>query len=111
MLYFFLGLEGLHVKKPSYKARRRFFFLSICFVGVLFLFVGSIFKDWLTIMNNKQMIASMTLKYEKLLAEEESLNSEVTKLHDSDYIARYARERYMYSLPGEIIIKIPDEEK
>lgn len=60
-------------------------------------------------MHNKQEIATMNQYYVDLLAEEESLTSEVTKLHDSDYIARYAREKYMYSLPGEIIIKMPDE--
>ena len=34
---------------------------------------------------------------------------EVTKLHDDDYVARYAREKYMYSLPGEFIIKITED--
>lgn len=97
------------MKKVSSKAKRRFCFLSICFVIVLTLFVGSIFQDWLKIMHNKQEIATMNQYYVDLLAEEESLTSEVTKLHDSDYIARYAREKYMYSLPGEIIIKMPDE--
>ena len=49
--------------------------------------------------------------YDELLAEEESLNSEVTKLHDSEYVARYAREKYMYSLPGEFIIKMPTKDE
>ena len=98
------------MRKNNTKVKRRFVFLSLCFVLMLFLFVGSIFKDWLAIVQNRQMIASMTSQYNSLKEEEESLNSEVTKLHDSDYIARYARERYMYSLPGEIIIKIPSEE-
>lgn len=60
-------------------------------------------------MNNKQQIASLTSYYDELLEEEASLTSEVTKLHDEDYIARYAREKYMYSLPGEFIIKIPTD--
>ncbi len=98
------------MKKVSFKARRRFIILTVCFVGMLSIFVGSIFQDWLKIMDNKQNIASMNAYYQDLLKEEESLTSEVTKLHDSDYIARYARERYMYSLPGEIIIKMPNEE-
>ncbi len=57
-------------------------------------------------MKNNNRIAYLDKYYASLLLEEESLNSEVTKLHDDDYIARYAREKYMYSLPGEIIIKI-----
>lgn len=94
-------------KKKSSKAKKRFLVLSVFFVGVVSLSVASIFKDWLEIMSNKQQIASLTSYYDELLEEEASLTSEVTKLHDEDYIARYAREKYMYSLPGEFIIKIP----
>lgn len=83
--------------------------MSVFFVGVVSLSVASIFKDWLEIMSNKQQIASLTSYYDELLEEEASLTSEVTKLHDEDYIARYAREKYMYSLPGEFIIKIPTD--
>ena len=97
--------------KSKFKRKSRFAFLLICVIGILVVFVGTIFKDWLQIVNNKQVLASMNAHYEELLDEEVSLTSEVTKLHDRDYIARYARERYMYSLPGEIIIKMPNEEK
>ena len=45
---------------------------------------------------------------EKLKEKEEELNNTVTKLSDPDYIARYAREKYLYSKDGEIIIRIPD---
>lgn len=96
------------MKKHS-KEKVRFVILSAFLVGLVSLSVASIFKDWLSIVNNKQEIAQLNLYYADLLEEEESLNSEVTKLHDSEYIARYAREKYMYSLPGEYIIKIPNE--
>ena len=91
--------------------KSRFALLLVCVIVILFVFVGTIFKDWLQIVQNKHSLALMNVHYEELLEEETSLTSEVTKLHDRDYIARYARERYMYSLPGEIIIKMPNEEK
>ena len=84
-------------------------FLSVFFIGLVGLSFVSIFRDWLQIMSNKEQIASLTAYYDDLLKEEESLTSEVTKLHDPDYVARYAREKYMYSLPGEFIIKLPEE--
>lgn len=96
-------------RRVSTKAKRRLCALSCLLVLVISFFVGTIFQDWVQIVSNKQQYATLNSKYEKLLAEEESLNSEVTKLHDSDYVARYAREKYMYSLPNEIIIKIPNE--
>ena len=44
----------------------------------------------------------------ELKEEEEELKGTVTKLQDPDYVARYAREKYLYSKDGEIIIRIPD---
>lgn len=95
-------------KKVSSKAKKRFFVLSILFLGVVFFSSFSLFQDWDAITKNKQEIASLNAYYTDLLEEEESLTSEVTKLHDMDYVARYAREKYMYSLPGEFIIKLPE---
>ena len=36
------------------------------------------------------------------------LKSQVADLKDPDYVARYAREKYLFSKDGEIIIRIPD---
>lgn len=95
-------------RRVPVKAKRRLLALSCILVLVISFFVGTIFQDWVQIVENKRQLFSLENKYEALLSEEESLNSEVTKLHDSDYVARYAREKYMYSLPNEIIIKIPN---
>ncbi len=89
-------------------AKRRLCVLFCVLVLVVSYFVGTIFQDWVQIVSNKQQILSLNEKHEVLLSEEESLKSEVTKLHDVNYVARYAREKYMYSLPNEIIIKIPN---
>ena len=95
------------MRKKSINPKNRFMALSAILIGVVAFFVGTIFNDWMAIMHNKQEIADLTAYYNELLKEEESLTSEVTKLHDKEYVARYAREKYMYSLPGEFIIKIP----
>ena len=42
----------------------------------------------------------------KLKEEEEYLNMEVEKLKDPDYVARYAREQFLYSKDGEFNIRI-----
>ena len=47
-----------------------------------------------------------------LKGESENLKTEINKLQDKDYIARYARENYLYTKDGEYVIKIdPDKEK
>ena len=78
---------------------------------VVSLSIIQIFQDWISIVSNKTEIQNLNNYYDELLAEEESLNSEVTKLHDSEYVARYAREKYMYSLPGEFIIKMHSKDE
>ncbi len=41
---------------------------------------------------------------------ETDLNQEISKLKDDDYLARYAREEYLYSKDGEYVIKIDEKE-
>ena len=52
----------------------------------------------------------LELKMASLAEEEEKLNQEIDRLQDSDYLARYAREKYFYSKNGELIIRIPTDE-
>lgn len=98
-------------KKTLSKAKKRFFLLTIALVLVVSFSIIQIFRDWISIVSNKTEIQNLNNYYDELLAEEESLNSEVTKLHDPEYVARYAREKYMYSLPGEFIIKMPSKDE
>jgi len=46
----------------------------------------------------------------ELKRDEKILSSEIEKLKDPEYIAKYARENYSYSKDGEYIIKITDKE-
>ena len=48
--------------------------------------------------------------YFTLKDEEDKLNSDIKKLKDPEYVARYAREKYMYSKDGELIIRLPDDD-
>ena len=43
--------------------------------------------------------------------QEETLTTDIQKLKDPEYIAKYARENYMYSKDGEYVLKIEDEQK
>ena len=44
-----------------------------------------------------------------LKEKEEALKANVDRLEDPDYVARFAREKYMYSKDGEIILRLPEE--
>ncbi|MBE6160945.1 MAG: septum formation initiator family protein [Firmicutes bacterium] len=94
--------------KVTKKVKRRLFFQVMVLSILIFALVFSVFNDWTKIVQNKRKISELNESYTTLLEKEESLNSEVNKLQDPDYVARYAREKYMYSLPDEVIIRIPE---
>lgn len=48
-------------------------------------------------------------KLNNLKDKETDLNSEINKLKDDDYLARYAREEYLYSKKGEYVIRIEEK--
>ena len=50
-------------------------------------------------------------KLTNLKADAKSLKTEINKLQDKEYIARYARENYLYTKNGEYVIKLDDDGK
>lgn len=93
-------------KGKTRKEKKRLLFISAFVVALLALLVGSVYSDFIQIIDNKKTTEQLTSQYESLLAEEESLQSEVAKMQDPNYIARYAKEKYMYSSEDEVILRI-----
>ncbi len=50
-------------------------------------------------------------KLDNLKEEEQELSTDVLKLQDPEYIARYLREKFYYSKNNEYIIKLPDKKQ
>ena len=84
----------MHTKKE----KLRLFLITVTILSLLTFLVGSVYKDWQQIMHNRK-------EYESLLEEEEKLNAEITKLGDDSYLARYAKEKFLLSAPGDTLIK------
>lgn len=94
------------MKKASKKDKRRILLLIVILIPLLVLFLYNMGKYGIQIYKNIKQKENLSIVYKEKLEEEEKLQSEITKLQDPDYIARYAREKYLYSKDGEIIIKI-----
>lgn len=92
--------------KKTKKEKKRLFVISTMIVFLLVVLVKSVANDWTEIMDNSHKIKQLNEEYNNLMAEEEKLESDVTKLQDSDYIARYAKEKYLYSEEGDTIIRM-----
>ena len=95
-------------RKKSKKERKRLFLITTAICLLMAFLVSSVYKDWVKILNNKSKEISLNNKYEELLEEENSLNSEITKLQDDAYLARYAKEKFMYSATGDTIIRMDE---
>ncbi len=94
------------MKKATKKDKRRIVILVVILVPLLTLFVANMFGYWSQIYKNIKEKKELEQAYAEKLEEEEKLKGEITRLQDPDYVARYAREKYLYSKEGEIIIKI-----
>ena len=94
--------------KITKKERRRLTLFVLAFIFIIGFTCINIFPDWLKIMNNKQEIKNLQASYEELLDTEEALKAEVQKLQDPDYVERYAKEKFLYTKDGEIIIRKTD---
>lgn len=79
-------------------------FVIIYFMATIILYIYSIGS-----LNIKKDNLNNNLT--ELKREEKILTTEIEKLQDPAYIAKYAREHYSYSKDGEYIIKINDKEK
>ena len=94
-------------RKKVFSKKRTVFLtmLSFCIIIAMAYIFSTYFVEIYNIYKEKK---ELTSKISKLSEEEEKLESEVEKLNDPEYIARYAREKYLYSKNGEFIIKIPE---
>lgn len=93
------------------KKRLRFFVYCSIIVAIGVVTFLTCAGDWIKIHNTKTEINDLKEKYEKLLSDEDKLNEDVIKLQDSEYAAKYAREKYLYTKDGELIIDLSKNEE
>lgn len=96
-------------KRSNKKAKIRIFLFFIIFGSMTLYLSYNFFSNVSKIMEINKEKHLLEDKMASLQNEEDELNSDIKKLEDPEYVARYAREKYMYSKDGELIIRIPDE--
>ena len=96
-------------KKSKTKKRRRIIFLGFTSIIIIFAMTFTIGKYWVEIFEKYQEKKELEEELTSLKEKEEELKVDANKLQNPDYIARYAREKYLYSKDGEYILKIPEE--
>ena len=97
-------------KQNKQKKKRRILLLGLTSVTIIIVMSLTIGKYWITIYNKYQEKKELEEELISLQEKEKELELDAKKLQDKEYIARYAREKYLYSKDGEFIIKIPEDE-
>ncbi len=90
------------------KMKRRILFLGFSSVLVIVATTFTIGQYWVEIYDKYQEKKDLESELIALKEKEDKLQLDASKLQDPDYIARYAREKYLYSKEGEFILKIPE---
>ena len=96
------------MKKMSRKTKFRVTFLGISLIIAIVFCVSSSFSYISQVIKTKNQLEELKVTYNEKLEDEENLKEEINKLQDPEYMAKYAREKYLYSKKDEIIIKIED---
>lgn len=96
-------------KSGKVKRNRRMLLLGFGSIVIIITMTFTIGKYWIDIIDKYKEKKVLEQKLIDLQAEEKELKLDANKLQDPDYIARYAREKYLYSKDGEFIIKIPEK--
>ena len=102
---------GKKTKKITKQSKRRLVILGpVSIIAVLVIFytaISSTYKQ-LTL---KEYENDLKLELESLEEKEVELRNEVSKLQEPEYLARYARETYLYTKDGEYVIKMDFKKK
>jgi cell division protein DivIC len=88
------------------RKRKKRFVTAFMFIFLLTVFLYSMAIQTLHYMNKRKEQQVLKTELKKLKYEEVVLKKDINKMKSSDYIAKYAREKYFFSKPNEIIIKM-----
>ena len=93
-------------KKKTIKAKIRILFSLIVFSGVTLALGYNCLNNILQIKDMKKEKENLQDKLVSLKEEQEILETDILRLEDPDYIAKYVREKYFYSKDGELILRL-----
>lgn len=95
-------------KKYTIKTKSRMFVIFFIFGSIISTLSYSLFTNLCQINKLEKEKKQLEKQLIVLNDEKEMLEADIERLSDPDYIAKYVREKYLYSKNGELIIRIED---
>ena len=97
------------MKKRKVKKSVVKFILRIVSIVIIFYFFITTISYGIKIKTLSSMEKNLNNNLLKLKENEEKLKTDILKLNDKEYIARYAREHYLYTRDGEFALKFDED--
>ena len=94
------------MKKVSKKSKRRLLIFGILSIVSIVYFFVTLFGYTYNFISLKSEEANLKNQLVSLQDKKADLKVEIQKLNDPEYVARYAKENYLYSEDGEYVLKI-----
>lgn len=94
----------------SKKSKRRLMIFGILSLIAIFYFFVTLIGYTYSYISLKNEESKLKAELVALQDEKANLKIEIEKLNDPEYVARYAKENYLYSSDGEYVIKIDSKE-
>jgi len=99
---------GKKRKRKASKSKIRVFIFLIIFGSVTAALGYNCLSNILQIQTMKKEKKDLQNQLVNLQEEKETLETDILKLEDPDYIAKYVREKYFYSKEGEVILRLDE---
>lgn len=93
-------------KGPGYRK-----FIGFIYLGISAVLIYTLGINAYRVLGQKKAMTQLESQKEELLSEKKELSEQVKLLNDDDYVARYARDHYIFSKDGEEVVKLPDSKK
>ncbi len=97
-------------KKVSKASKRRLMVFGILSIMAIVYFFVTLFGYTYSYISLKREENNLKNQLVSLQDKKANLKIEIQKLNDPEYVARYAKENYLYSADGEYVLKIDTTE-
>lgn len=97
---------GKKRKRKTSMSKIKIFISLIIFGSVTAALGYNCFTNIMKIQDMKNEKKELENQLVSLQEEKETLETDILKLEDPDYIAKYVREKYFYSKDGELILRL-----
>ena len=97
-------------KKVSKASKRRLMIFGILSIMAIVYFFVTLFGYTYSYISLKKEENNLKSQLVSLQDKKANLKIEIQKLNDPEYVARYAKENYLYSADGQYVLKIDTTE-